>query len=374
MIRRKTTRRGRPDWGRSSAIRRVPRYLRNGVVRLASFYAPRRWFVVVVGTCLALWLYSSAQDIAHVYDPPSEEGPTLDYVIPVAGTHRGFDDHFELDIEIGVRGCQNPVRVLADASGPYVGSARNWLRSRSFVSFGVGDASASDLHGFLVSEIPTAEEPLFNPDFHGTSTLSEIRGKQLAAPATLLNPGLRAGSGWAPAISLDSNPSLYWVFTADWLHPRSHGTCYLALPLVIGPGPGSPLLQLPRPPQGHYGGTSIASVDLTDWDFTEGDSGLDPAPLTVIEDDSKPAPNNPAYPTWTCDDAHSASCNGGYVALSTANATGNTNSALFLRGALLGVLAALVADSLLRFHWPGRRRHGSDQSHTGDLPIRWTRR
>jgi hypothetical protein len=195
--------------------------------------------------------------------------------------------------------------------------------------------------------------------------------------STDLGSGMRGASGRAPAFtSSEENPTFYWAFTADWLHARSYGTCYLALPLVIGPGPGFPLVRLPRPPQGDYVGTHSATVELTDWNFTEGPSGrVVPAPLSVIADDSHPAPAEPTYPEWNCGgpESNDTSCNGGYVALSTANATGNTNSALFLRGALLGVVAALVAESFLRFRWLHRQRRGSGgNSNTGSLPVRWT--
>jgi hypothetical protein len=355
-------------------IRCVLRHLVVGADLVASIYAPRRWVVIAVGTCLALWLYKSAAHIAHVYEPPSPYGPAVDYVVPITGAQRPTDDEFELNIEVGLKGCQNPVRVLASANGPGTGG-RNWLRSPTLISFGVEDPSVRNLRTFDATEFATTgeESKLFDEDFHGNRTLFEIPDKPLETPSSDLGPGMRGVSGWAPAFtSSDANPTFYWTFTADWLHPRSYGTCYLALPLVIGPGPGSPLVHLPRPPQGQYAGVDLAAVGLTDWTFSEGPEGLLPVPLSVVADDSKPAPSEPTHPEWTCEArGDQTSCNGGYVALSTSNATGNTNTALFLRGSLLGVLAALIAESLLRFRRPRRRHTRSGSSHTGDLPFRW---
>ena len=322
---------------------------------------------------MALLLYKSAEHIAHVYEPPSPLGPAVDYVVPITGARRPTDDEFELNIEVGLKGCQNPVRVLASANGPGTGT-RNWLRSATLISFGVEDPSARNLRTFVgTGSAATGEESkLFDGDFHGNRTLLEIPDTQLETASTEFGPGMRGASGWAPAFTPDVYPTFYWVFTADWLHPRSYGTCYLTLPLVIGPGPGAPLVHLPRPPQGQYAGTNSATVELTDWNFTKGPEGLHLAPLNIVSDDSKPAPSEPTRPNWTCAArGNQASCNGGYVALSTRNATGNTNTALFLRGALLGVVAALIAESLLRFRWPPRRHARSGSSHTGVLPVRW---
>jgi hypothetical protein len=358
-------------------IRLVLRHLAVGAELVASTYAPRRWLIIVVGTCLALWLYKSAEHIAHVYVPPSPEGPAVDYVVPITGAQRPIDNEFELHLEVGLKGCQNPVRVLASANGPGIG-ARNWLRRSALISFGVADQSVRNLRTFDAAESATPEEEskLFDEDFHGNRTLIEIPDKPLAAPSTVLGPGMRGVSGLGPAFtSLEAAPTFYWAFTADWLSPRSYGTCFLALPLVIGPGPGAALVHLPRPPQGQYVGTDSAIVGLSDWTFTEGPEGLLPAPLSVVADDSKPAPAEPTHPEWTCGArGNQTSCNGGYVALSTPNATGNTNTALFLRGALLGVVAALVAESLLRFRRPTPRHARSGNSHTASLPVRWIRR
>jgi len=120
--------------------RRVLRHLLGGAALVASIYAPRRWLVIAVGTCLALLLYKSAEHIAHVYEPPSPLGPAVDYVVPITGARRPTDDEFELNIEVGLKGCQNPVRVLASANGPGTGT-RNWLRSATLISFGVEDPS-----------------------------------------------------------------------------------------------------------------------------------------------------------------------------------------------------------------------------------------
>jgi hypothetical protein len=326
---------------------------------------------------VALWLYQSAAHIARVYEPPSLYGPAIDYVVPISGAQQPSDDQFELDIEVGVSGCQNPVRVLAIANGPGGERSRNWLRTPAMISFGVGDGSVHDLRTFIGPEFVDLREQhdLFSSAFRGEGPLRELPETLLQTRGSDLGSGMRGASSHAPALpSTEANPTIYWAFTADWLHPRTFGTCYLSLPLVIGPGPGAPLLHLPRPPQGRYLGTDSASVSLTDWNFTEGPSGHVSTPLSVISDDSQPPPSEPSDPSWNCAARGSqTSCNGGYVALATANAAGNGNTELFLRGALLGVVAALVAESLLRFRWLPRRRTGSgSNSSTGSLPARWT--
>jgi hypothetical protein len=342
---------------------------------LASLYTPRRWVILLFGGLAALWLYKSAANIARVYGPPSLYGPAVDYVVPISGANRAIDNQFELDIEVGVNGCENPVRVLATADGPGAERGRNWLRASAAIAFGVQDQSVHGLRTFVGAGFADLRDDheLFDAAFHGNGQLRELPETKLATHSTDLGSGMRGALANAPGFpSTEANPTIYWSFTADWLHPRTFGTCYLSLPLVIGPGPGSPLVQLPRPRQEEYVGTDSASVSLTDWHFTQGPSGRIPTPLTVISEDSRPAPEEPSNPEWTCQARGSErSCNGGYVALSTTNASGTTSTKLFVRGALLGVVAALVAESLLRFRSPLRRRRPTGPSHTGDLPVRW---
>lgn len=301
----------------------------------ASIYPRRRWVVIVIGACAGLLLYRSAEHISHVYGPPSRYGPAVDYVVPISGSQRPVDDNFELDIEVGLDGCHNPVRVIASANGPGLG-VRNWLRSPALVSFGIEDPSVRNLRTFISNGFATIREKrkFFDADFRGSQRILEVRDNPLETASSEFGPGMRGVSAHAPAFgSARAYPVIYWSFTVDWLHPRSYGTCYLALPLVIGPGPGAPLVQLPRPPQGRYAGISVASVELTNWDFSEGPEGLRLTPLHVLVGDSSPAPAQPEYPGWTCAarGGNQSACNGGYVALATSNATGTTNTALFLR-------------------------------------------
>jgi hypothetical protein len=343
---------------------------------VASIYPRRRWVVIVLGVGAGLLLYSSAEHISHVYGPPSRYGPAADYVLPISGPHRPADDRFEFDVEIGLDGCQNPVRVIASAMGPGT-AVRNWLRSASLVSFGVDDPSARGIRTFISNGILSVHEEgrLFDSGSRGNRRIFEAPDKSLQSPSTVFRSSMRGASARVPPFRpAGVNPVLYWSFTADWLHPRSYGTCYLALPLVIGPGPGAALVQLPRPPQGRYAGNGFASVELADWNFSEGPEGLRTTPLHVLAEDSSPAPAEPEHPQWSCAawGGDQSACNGGYVALATANATGDMNTALFLRAALFGVVAALVAESLLRFRRPSRRRPGSSRSHSAGLPSEWT--
>lgn len=77
-----------------------------------------------------------------------------------------------------------------------------------------------------------------------------------------------------------------------------------------------------------------------------------PLPVRLLADDSQPAPDENS---WLCKPNSGKNCSGGYVALSESNASGSTSSELFLRGALLGVIGALVAEALIGFRWHDHR-------------------
>jgi len=350
---------GRRRRSRPRGIRASPRAC---ATLVAGLFRPRQRVVILLGLPCAVWLYASASDIARVHDPPPAFGPPLDVVIPVTGARQPFDDRFSLDMTIAVRACDAPARVVVEATGPAVGRARNWLRSAAPVALGVADDSIGPVRMF-VGETVLGERRMFDPDFHGDGTTREVPTEPADHPAKGLDAASRGAVGVPPPIpSSMGQPSIDWAFEADWLRPRTHGTCYLRLPLVIGPGPGFPLVRLPRP-RGHaWAGVDAASVELTGPRFHATPDAFDPPPLHAITDDSHPAPAHPRWPEWGCTRNRRAACNGGYVALSETNASGATSSALFLRGTLLGVVLALVAEALLGFRWPvraqrrGRRR------------------
>jgi hypothetical protein len=339
------------------------RRARTAAASVAAVYRPRQWFVIVFGSAAAIWLYHSSSAIAAVHDPPPVFGPAIDYVVPV-GRRTAFTDGVELSVQLATSGCRNPVRVVVVALPPYLGRRRTWLRQPSRISFGVEDDSARNFRIFTGEPPPEFDRRLFERGFHGSATFAEVAtgdGRAIPDSATSVDGHRVAGrfiEGTAPPFPVqagraDVNPWIVFAFEADWLLPRTHRTCYLRLPLVIGPGPGAPLLQLPRPPDRRYLGNDSAHVGLSDWDFASDTRGVDALPMTLVVDDTRPRPPDWDAPQWSCiEGGDDRFCNGGYVALAETNAAGRTSSGLFLRGTLLGVLAALVAEALLRYRSP----------------------
>jgi hypothetical protein len=330
------------------------------VRRLRGLFRLRGWILLLCSAGLFVVVFVWSEAVTRLSQPPST-APAVDIVVPVS-TRSYVGDLARLGVEIGVRGCRNPVTVVVSLGAPEAGGKRNWLVRRSRVSFGVSDSSARGFRLF-VGDPSSDLDRIAHLSFHGSSTLFEIasgNGKGLEADlqsrgrdATVV-PNLRGIVGTAPAISLhrdQSAPLVVGVFEANWITSRTFGTCYLHLPQVPQPGP-NPILPLPGPANVvDTLGYQSAEVVVDDERF----DGHGIGPLELLGEDSSPQPAATDPPRFACT-GNQPACEGGYLALTTPNAAGRINSRLLLLGAILGVLAAIFAEQLIHVRWPLPRR------------------
>jgi hypothetical protein len=328
---------------------------------VASTYKPRQWTVIFIGSSIAIWLYTSSAAIARVHDPPNtEEAPAVDYFVP---TYRRFLPGFAA-IEVAARGCKNPVRVVVEVKPSHWNwrmRQTQWLKPSSTIGFGVADRSARNL-GIFAAYVP--DERFLDPSFEGDRNSVEIARWSHSVRSRPGNPRAISSNSEAPTligavprqVAAHGNYHLFFAFEADWVRPRTHRTCYLWIPALNGNG----AVEL-NPPKGeilYSGDGGDATATLINWrlvSYVASDLGF-----RLLLRDSSARPNFAQSIHWSCLGSERGTCFGAYVALTESNASGSTSSALFLRGALLGVVAALVAESLLRFRrprWRFRQRH-----------------
>jgi len=82
----------------------------------------------------------------------------------------------------------------------------------------------------------------------------------------------------------------------------------------------------------------------------------------VLSGDSVPEPDDPRQPRWDCEStsantvrSQAARCDG-YAVFAKPQVQEQAARPLFLTAALFGVVAAILAETLLRARWPRRRR------------------
>jgi hypothetical protein len=278
---------------------------------LGRLYRVRAWVIMATTAVLFLVVFLWARTVTHVTDPPIN-APKVDIVVPVTSSSY-VDSLAEFGVTLGVRGCRNPVTVVAQLGVPGAGQKRNWLRGRSLIAFGVTDASA---HAFrlFVGDPSAVVNQLGRPEFRGSKALIEIasgdgrdlevdprsRGRE-PTPA----PNLRGIEGHAPPISIVArqNPEVVVVFDANWVASRSYGTCYLQLPEVPQPGP-NPLLPLPAP-SNVTDTLGYQAADVTVDDIRFDGRGL--GSMKLIRDDSSPVPvADQVQPHFQCTGAERA--------------------------------------------------------------------
>lgn len=308
----------------------------------------RRYVVILLGIPAAIWLYSSAVDISRVYDPPRGvyEGPLLQPLIPLTGWPHSFDSQFLLDLRLSATSCTQPVRVFAQAIGPPVGAARNWLRSSAPLTLAVRDdhpvGHMRTFVGALVSPLVYFDES-YHGGYSGPARIFPVPTRTVVRRSSL-HRRVVASQGTPRRFRSDGyDPVISWEFDADWLSPRAHGSCYLRLPGIDG---YAPVVDEPLEPIREV--ASFTLVRIT----------LDGRSLAVIPGEGVPSATatSEGY-VWRCGRGSGSACDGGgYAALSEAAAVGSPDAALIPYLAGLGVVLALVAEALLALLWTSR--HG----------------
>jgi hypothetical protein len=290
---------------------------RNGR-RIVALYRGREWIVIVGGAALASWLYFSSAALARVNDPPEGFPTTIDFILPQDGISASRNEAAELHIAIGIRSCNNPVRVFA-FGGEFFVTATSLRRTQEpDVFFSVLDDSARRFKAYVADVFGGPDEiraeRLFEPDFHGSLGFTEFADDVDGSLPIDRDGDFRGISKPLPAgLPRDTPQMIIVTFQANWLHNRTHGTCYLELPAQLAPGfPG----QLPT-----------MTVTLHNWRFAT-EPGERELPLRALLDDTAPQPTRRDFVglEWKCAKAASEACSGGYAALSEPNASGKTSS------------------------------------------------
>ena len=314
----------------------------------------RSVLILVLSALLFALVFLKTRHDASVAAPPAGDPPALDLVVPQTRA-TPLDSATRLSVSFGVSGCNNPVTVIVRFGATQPGVAQSWLTRRSLISFGVSSQSVSSFRLFVGSPDAASLSRLGDNSFRGNARLRRVAlsgGRGLVIDrtsrgvdyGTLTGPvrGLAAEAPREPSRA-GAPPEVIVAFKADWLTRRSFATCYLRLPRVPAPG-GNALLPIPGPPRlSETLGYDEVAEAVDDGRF----DGRGPAPLAVTLTDSFPTPSDVALPTYSCTGAEAA-CSGGYLALSEPNAQGKASARLLLLSAILGVLAAIFAEQLVR--------------------------
>ena len=321
----------------------------------------RGWTILVLSASLLALVFVKAQRDSSVDAPPASDPPAIDLVVP-ATRPVPADSATRLAVSIGVKGCGSPATVVVRFGAAQPGVMQSWLTRRSRISFGVSSDAVSGFRVFVGRSNASTLSELVAGSFAGNALLREVarsdgtglvedpksRGVDYGPPTKKL----RGIAGFAPAVFSPAGqpPEIIVVFKARWLTRRSFATCYLKLPQVPSPV-GNALLPIPGPPR------LAQTLGYDDVEVAVDDSRFDgngPAPLEVDTANSSPRPTNPAVPVYSCTGAE-PSCSGGYLALSSPNAEGKTSARLILLSAILGLLAAILAEQLIHLKWQGQR-------------------
>ncbi len=290
---------------------------------------------VLIGA-VAVW---SATRLLAVQDPPSTTTqPVLDLILSRGGQPAqefSWARNIEYKVFETFRRCQNPVSVQVDAvvNGRDIGGPT--------MAPGFADGELTD-----PSDAVGQVRMLFD---HGTPQVP----RWVVTQPTVMRRTVYAGvlgvvfgvvvHQWYPSAVLfdttgtDTVPGILFEirFTANWILPRSDGTCFVRFPALqvraidpVDPPNTPPLVAPPGPGQ-----VTITSKtgDVADWQ------------------DSLPPPADPQVPRWSCARMGNSGCTGGVAVFSAAGANAHVSLWLLIDGALIGVAAALFAEPATQF-------------------------
>jgi hypothetical protein len=236
--------------------------------------------------------------VQRIKEPPDRLpiGVGLAALGPYSDTRSGFAVH----VVVLLHGCRNPVDVSIVAEGTlemWRSNRRIRFPRRQAVSIGVADASIRDVRIGVAPDStgrpasaftsPVPPDPVFGFTPYPPVVLGDFeRGVQgVAAMGTFI----RWDKTWWPVAM---------TFTADWVAPRSFGTCYLRLPALTG--------ELAK--DGNVSAANAIDTRLrrpagVHWVVTSYGSSVIVGDAHVLPIESAPPPKLVPTPTWTCDES-----------------------------------------------------------------------
>jgi hypothetical protein len=322
---------------------RVTRRLCACIARLRWLYSRRQFATMLVALAIGTGAVWHANRLLTVHDPPplSTEpvlAVMLDALRPIQWLGRA-----EYQVREAFSGCRNPVTVEFDAL----------VHPRAPVTDRRALAQHGFVHGVLIDPLSAVRSVAIfeNPSSTFPPRWKVPRGivRRRTEQDLLFGAPLRR---WYPA-SMSPGMHRHIVravlvkarFRADWVLPRSEGTCFVRFPTLQVPSvdPLLPPGDAVYPPARGPGAVSVVSV-----------SGE-----TVDVQASIPPPTDPRIPQWECRTMSdgsspatgSANC-GGVAVFSEPGSDAHVALWLLIDGALIGLAAALLVEPAVRFRWP----------------------
>jgi hypothetical protein len=296
-------------------------------------------------------LVGYASHLLTVKDPPDSTQPVLKLVLD-PGQRLSWAKTAEYQVLERFSHCENPVDVEVDAlvNGTDIGGPTT-------VPGGYADGELSDPRG-VPSKIDLLETDGTLPQHwvvQRDEKLTHVDHDDLKFRAPLqtwypaaVRPGMSAANtARAALVQLD--------FQANWVLPRSTGTCFVQFPTLQVP-PNHP----------------TSPADLTVWAPAAG-----PGEVTVMSrtgdlidsQNSIPPPTDPrSPPRWDCAsmvpstaEQYSAADCGGVAVFNTPGTDSRVALRLLIDGALIGVVAALFAEQITEPLRDRKRESGTAQ-------------
>jgi hypothetical protein len=317
-------------------------------------YSRRQLGIMLFAAVLGIGAVWHAHRLLAVRDPPPVSTEPVLAVLVDPFRRLGWVDRIEYEVVETFSGCQNPVTVefRALVHGEHVP--------------GPSAAREGYAHGAVV-------DPL-----RAVGSLRMLQNPTATFPPTWVTPkgfvqrrdGNRVLFGaplrmWYPAsvmVGMAAASSVRAVlvrvrFEADWVLPRSTKTCFVRFPTLQAPNV-DPLREPSTASEGAPApGPGTVNVVSTGGEMVNSQASI-------------PPPTDPRIPQWRCDSTAvamtrrmdptggAANC-GGVAVFSEPGAEAHVALWLLIDGALIGLAAALVAESAVAFNWRRRRRRSA---------------
>jgi hypothetical protein len=331
-----------------------PKQSKNRSRWFSRLYTRRQVSVMILALLIgavAVWQADRLQAVSS--PPPVSTQPVISLLLS-PGQQLSWATNAEYQVVETFGRCQNPVTVELDVlvNGTDVNGTDIAADAPTATPYGYA-------HGELIDPIGTPSKIELLENTQETfparfvvppgEFVRHTRGGLLfGAPVrawypSAVQPGMSAVTVRAPVMEIR--------FQADWVLPRSTGTCYVRLPALQVPqiDPAEPPGTAVWAPAAGPGQVSVVSAtgDVFDWQT------------------SIPPPTDPADAQWTCATATStitaespaANC-GGVAVFSAPDAQSHINLWLLIDGAFIGIAAALFVDPVTKL---GERRGKSSR-------------
>jgi hypothetical protein len=318
--------------------------------RARSLYNRRQLAIMLVAILIGFGAVWHADRLLTVHDPPPVTTEPVLAVLVDPFRRLGWVDRVEYEVVQTFSGCENPVTVEFSAlvrGGHVAGPSM----AREGYAHGAVVDPLRAVRSLTMLQNPTATFP---PTWVKPKGLEQRRD----GDRFLFGAPLRT---WYPAsvmVGMAAASSVRAVlvrvrFEADWVLPRSTGTCFVRFPTLQAPTV-DPL----REPSTASAGAPAPGPGKVNVVSTGGE--------TVDAQASIPPPTDPRIPQWRCastavaitqrmDPMGGAANCGGVAIFSEPGADANVALWLLIDGALIGLAAALLAESAIGFDLRGRR-------------------